>query len=66
MTAFLTASRNFNVGMHSDVCYLVSWRLGLMVVTSILYILIVVMSGLDLDSRPLGHKKGKKSHSQIC
>ena len=48
-TVFLTASYNFNVGMHSDSYELIWFKLGVMVVTAECYILILVCD-LDLDS----------------
>ena len=57
-----TVSKHFNVGMHSDVPELIWFKLGLMIVTIVLYSLILVLLTLTLIQGHMSARKQKLLH----
>ena len=54
-------SETFKVGMHLEINGWICFKLGIMIDTAELHILIPVQNTLDLDSRSQGCKKAKTS-----
>ena len=63
ITAVLSASRNLNVSMHSDVYEPTGFKFGMMKDTTKVYILILVY--LNFNGRPQGCEKKKPTSSAI-